>query len=63
MKHTIKDTSELKKKLNLLLTEAKIDEAQAKAPIEQMLYIGKQQGLLWAINFVIQLEELADESR
>ena len=61
MKHTIKDTEELKKKLNLLLVEAKVDEANSKAPIEQMLYIGKQQGLLWAINFVIQLEELAED--
>ena len=48
---------ELLKQLDLLLSEAKMDEAAAKTDIERMFYIGKQNGLLWAKYFTINLKE------
>ena len=48
---------ELIEKIKLLIGECKIDEANAKKPTEQMFFIGKQNGLLWAMNFIIDLEE------
>ena len=48
---------ELLQKINMLIAECKVDEANAKKPIEQMFFIGKQNGLLWAMNFIIDLEE------
>jgi hypothetical protein len=48
---------ELLKKIDLLLTEAKMDEANAKTNIESMFCIGKQNGLLWAKYFILDLQE------
>ena len=48
---------ELLEKINALIFECKVDEANAKKPIDQMYFIGKQNGLLWAKNFIIELEE------
>lgn len=49
--------TELLKQIDLLLTEAKMDEANAKKDIERMHYIGKQNGLLWARLLILKLEE------
>ena len=48
---------ELLKQIDLLITEAKMDEANAKKDIKRMHYIGKQNGLLWARFFILKLEE------
>ena len=48
---------ELLDKIKLLIAECKVDEANAKKPLDQMFFIGKQNGLLWAMNFIIDLEE------
>lgn len=49
--------TELLKKIDSLVEEAKKDEENSKMDIERMFYIGKQNGLLWARIFLIDLEE------
>ena len=50
---------ELLEKIDLLLQESKIDEANASAKdkLEKMFQVGKQNGLLWARLFILQLED------
>lgn len=50
---------ELLDKIDLLLQESKIDEANASAKdkLEKMFQLGKQNGLLWAKFFILALEE------
>ncbi len=48
---------ELLETIDLLITEAKIDEATAKKDIERMCSIGKKNGLLLARLFILDLEE------
>lgn len=48
---------ELLECIDQLLCETKEDEACTKQPLEQMYVIGKQNGLLWAKNFIIYLSE------
>lgn len=50
---------ELLDKIDLLLQESKIDEANASAKdkLEKMYQMGKQNGLLWARMFIQRLEE------
>ena len=48
---------ELLEKIKMLLAECKVDEANAKKPLDQMFFIGKQNGLLWAMNFILDLKE------
>lgn len=48
---------ELLEKINLLLSETKVDEANAKNRVEEAYCVGKQNGLLWAKMFIIELEE------
>ena len=53
---------ELLKKIDFLLTEAKIDESYAETNIEIMFYKGRQNGLSLARLFILDLEEEDDES-
>ena len=52
---------EILDKINLLLVEAKMDEANAKTKIDKMFFIGKQNGLLWAQIWIIDLKENKDD--
>lgn len=49
--------TELLEKIKVLLAEAGIDEVNAKNDIERLYYSGKQNGLLWARIFILELEE------
>ena len=49
--------TELLKKIDLLIAEARIDEANGETNGEIMFYIGKQKGLLEARLFILELEE------
>jgi hypothetical protein len=49
--------TELLKKIDLLLAETKINEANAKTDMEKMFFIGRQNGLVWARLIIIDLEE------
>lgn len=48
---------ELLKKIDSLIEEVKTDKENAKDDIEKMFYIGKNNGLLWARLFILDLEE------
>ena len=49
--------TELLKEIKKLLTEARIDEANAKNDIDIMYYKGKIYGLSWARLLILELEE------
>ena len=48
---------ELIEKIDKLIAETKLDEDNSKKDIEKMFYIGKQNGLLWARLFILEIEE------
>ena len=48
---------ELLKRINMLISEAKMDEVNAKRNSEKFFYVGKQNGLLWAKLFIVELKE------
>ena len=49
--------NEVLEKINLLLSEAKLDEANAKSRFDEAYCVGKQNGLLWAKLWIMELEE------
>ncbi len=49
--------TELLEKLDKLIAEAKIDEANAENHKDRVFFIGRQNGLLWARLFILELEE------
>lgn len=48
---------ELIKQLDLLLAEAKIDEADAKNRVDEAYCVGKQTGILWARYYLLNLDD------
>ena len=48
---------EVIERIDALLQETKIDEANAKTRQDEWYCVGKQNGLLWARLFVLNLEE------
>lgn len=61
IKEVIKDALELKKKINALIVEAKMDEANSTTHGDRMFHIGKQNGLLWALQLIINATEFEDK--
>ena len=49
--------TELLEAIDLQITKAKIDKANSKNDIERMYAIGKENALLWARLFILDLEE------
>lgn len=49
------EKEELLEKIDSLIKEAEISEDNANTDLDRMFYIGKQNGLLWAKFYIIDL--------
>ena len=48
---------ELLEKIKALIKEVKEEKALCKKPLDEMYCIGKINGLLWAMNYILDLKE------